>query len=312
MSFDSNSIPAKLIQLALGATPAPDFFAPYTYSEVEPLARHHRLLSLAAQCFPENPQAIADQRQIALRDLQIKALTSSLKSQLTQAGIPHWEFKGAALGERLGEKVSRESRDIDLLVKLTNFQQAFSLLSNGRQILSRPNPKNWLSPKKDAQLLNLNPSVRIELHWSNLPSYYPQRHDERIWNFVEQQSEIPAELEFDLLATHGVLHGYFRLRWLRDIHLLIAKFPDLRKSPNLTIAQQLSLELLPLLENNDASPPSQLVLQWAEHIHSGKMSTLSKVVHQKTRWRLCNTWKSKTQMTASSVVGWLFQHNKHA
>jgi len=311
MSFDSNSIPAKLIQLALGATPAPDFFAPYSYSEIEPLARHHRLLSLAAQCFPENPQAIADQRQIALRDLQIKALTSSFKSQLTQAGIPHWEFKGAALGERLGEKVSRESRDIDLLVQPKKFQQAFSLLSKDRQILSQPNHKNWLSPRKDAQLLNHNPDVRIELHWSTLPAYFPQSHDKQIWGFVEQHREIPAELEFDLLATHGVLHGYFRLRWLRDIHLLISQFPELTSSHSLTVAQQLSLECLTYLRNNDSFPSSQLVRQWAEHIHGGKMSTLSKVMHQKSRWSLCNTLKSKVQMTFSSVYGWLFQHNQH-
>jgi hypothetical protein len=318
MSFDSNSIPAKLIQLALGATPVQDFFAPYTYSEVEPLARHHRLLSLTAQCFPENPQAIADQRQIALRDLQIKALTSSLKSQLTQAGIPHWEFKGAALGDRLGEKVSRESRDIDILIPPQYFHDAYSIVVQGRTVQGPGYPEigpandKWRAVK-DVRILNNQPNIKIELHWRITAKYLHLDINELVWEEISQSGDITDSLLSWILCVHAAEHGFYRIRWARDLAILekqgknpFSVSKQLPKTNAVSLVEQAMQKFKdPSISLSNAQPS-----KWVEKVLSGSTSPPTWIEDHKMRFEMCPTLSSKLHLLVCLANGKLFPITK--
>ena len=155
---------------------------------------------------------------------------------LTKNDISYICFKGALLSFRIyNDPTVRISSDIDLLVEKKMIAPIVAVLTKSGFHLS----KEMIWPQKkiqrellfnamhDLSFYNSELNVRVEIHWvlmHELPVAQKKIQQMIAENLTEIEfagrifTVFSYEFELLYLLLHGAKHGWFRLKWLVDIH----------------------------------------------------------------------------------------------
>lgn len=202
----------------------------------------HAVLSRFSGHVPEAVrQAVSHKaRAQAHRSLAMAAATVRLQQVFDQAGIDVVFFKGVALGQRAyGSLGVKHGKDIDFLVAPTDLERVFALLMREGYRLTYPRPP--LTPARfralramqiEAVLVNPRTGVQLEPHWrltenSRLLPLAPLLAAAGKWESIAGTPirSLHPDDHFVYLCVHGARSGWFRLKWLADLHALVAAAP---------------------------------------------------------------------------------------
>ncbi|MBD3921507.1 nucleotidyltransferase family protein [Paenibacillus sp. PR3] len=166
--------------------------------------------------------------------LRLTASMEQLCKDLESNGIKALVLKGPVLAEALyGEFSLRTSKDIDLLVPEQEFERAESiLLQHGykpdketTQLL-----KSVIRKRHNLPYTHPDTGVQVELHWRMSSNTYKEPSFSELWQRKRTTTKtnfpvyyLGQEDLFVYLVLHGALHGWFRLRWLADIDLMLRR-----------------------------------------------------------------------------------------
>jgi len=182
-------------------------------------------------------QAIAGQAQaLARRNLALVAATVRLQALFDAAGIDVIFFKGALVGQRAyGSIAVKHGKDIDFLVPPEDLAATFALLAGeGYQPVfpAAPLTAAKIDALRDFQIeaVMVDPArgVQLEPHWRLTENrrLLPLRPLRAGAGKRESLGGVPIrgfhpDDEFAYLCVHGVRSGWFRLKWLADLHALL-------------------------------------------------------------------------------------------
>ncbi|UOK69469.1 nucleotidyltransferase family protein [Ancylobacter polymorphus] len=173
----------------------------------------------------------------ARRNLALVAATVRLQRLFDAAGIEVIFFKGALVGQRAyGSLAVKHGKDIDFLVPPEDLAATFALLAGeGYQPVfpAAPLTAARIDALRDFQIeaVMVDPTrgVQLEPHWRltenrRLLPLGPLRAGA---GKRESLGGVPIrgfhpDDEFAYLCVHGVRSGWFRLKWLADLHALLA------------------------------------------------------------------------------------------
>lgn len=197
---------------------------------------HHRLPPEARSLLPETvTQHLQEQSRLNVR----RALTQAaevvrLVKLLEGGGIPVLSLKGPLLAQEFyGELGQRHAGDIDLLVAPENASRADRLLRGAgyRRVapdfdLTPLQEKCYLQFRHEFSYLAGAPRPRMEMMWQL--EQFPNLDD--AWRRAVKQELgghqihiLPPDLNAHYLFQHGARHAWFRLFWLVDVSLLLAR-----------------------------------------------------------------------------------------
>jgi hypothetical protein len=218
--------------------------APIDWPRLLRIAERHRVVGLLADGLKESgaavPDAIAAQLAARAQAIRIDALrhaseSARLQRLFDEAGIAMLVVKGVTVDllcyGRIGLK---QARDIDILVAPDEVAAAIALLRREGYGLSHPD-----TPLDDARLGAWMRACKetgwrgrgftVELHaWlpdnqAMLPSLTARAAARRLAVAPGHEVATFAEDEtFAYLCLHGATHGWSRLKWLADVHALVA------------------------------------------------------------------------------------------
>jgi hypothetical protein len=194
--------------------------------------------------------------------------TVQLVRAFTIAGIPVIPLKGVVLSQRLySDFALRHSKDIDLLVHPGDFDRAEALLQD-RGFRRLPIlPGHSPTPRQERYLRALNyhyeyvdaEGTQLELHWRR--QSWSADSMALLWAHTQttQWMNTPIlELDDDLLllflCDHGAHHRWFRVKWLGDVAMLLARREPTAWEELFRLAAELDVER-PLLQ-------AMLLVQW--------------------------------------------------
>lgn len=183
-------------------------------------------------------------RNLAVQALRIKqqnissaAETVRIQRQLDAANIPAIFFKGVALAQlAYGRLDIKHSKDIDFLVPPEKMRECTHLLEQHGYRLTKPHPRfspaQWrklLVFYREIELIDPVKLLQVEPHWrmswlAPLLAYLHARSptiDVDLPGFGTVRSVTRDDL-FVYLCFHGAQHGWLRLKWLADLHALLA------------------------------------------------------------------------------------------
>lgn len=245
-TFPCFSLPPQMelmFSLALGQSP--DTLPPdLDRKRFRALVEKNRITPLIAQSIGRMPaeqlegepelRAIRDEKNayalICMRQIQVLA---SLMQAFQEKGLRVISMKGPILAMELyGNPALRYSRDLDLLVSEEEFGAACALLEG---LGYEPEVTIWnktpLRRKRiekrgeDMHRCYHKDDICIELHWRL--SFRMDESFQELWARRQMKmlmgSPIPCLGEGDelpYLVCHAAGHGFFRLRWLLDVHRL--------------------------------------------------------------------------------------------
>ncbi len=229
-------------------------------------ARHHRVYSLVYHKLKSNrliaippniEQALAqDYRKNAFKMLQLAGQLDELCRAFHQAGIRVLVLKGPTLALELYQDLSmRTSKDLDLLIAIEDLEQAEQLMAKLGFVVKTPVPRifnDWKWRAHHQAYYHPEKQVQVEIHWRMQPNFSQEPSFDELW---ERRMQSSPELKFvyslsraDLfvyLCLHGARHGWFRLRWVLDISLLVSQISQSEYSTILTLSK--SSQSLPMI-----------------------------------------------------------------
>jgi len=305
-----------MFDLAAGRQPQLD----RAFRDLLPLAEHHRLAARLAKYYPEDAEAREYGLQAAVREARMGAVQQQLVSQLKKAGVRAWAYKGPLLGKRLRLDASRESKDIDILVRREDYDKAERVVREGWEKVQthawRSGPHDdHLALLKDSRFVQGESEPWVELHWSLFLRCYRESMDELVWEQLKENEDIDDALLFCILAHHAAYHGMCRLRWAADLVILNSQAPSAARSAQILASQSGSRTLVDsairFLEEDLsiaidhealASPSSRLVKMWRNHLASENLEVPGKWEDFRTIWAGCQSPASKTQFLTCIVV----------
>ena len=180
-------------------------------------------------------KAQIQQRKYAYQLADIIAASKSLKKN----GIPFVVLKGVAISERYYPKPGlRFSNDIDLLISPDQTLECINGFLDEGHTQIRPDFMvtdrifTMLEHKTSGvDILLAQSNNIIELHWRCV-----QNREMLSWNYDllkslaervvigdETVEVLPPVYQLVYLACHGSKHGWFRLKWIYDIHLIVSE-----------------------------------------------------------------------------------------
>lgn len=169
--------------------------------------------------------------------LALAAEAGRLLALLTGAGVAAAVVKGPPLGALLyGQAGLRQSRDLDLLVAPADAARALDLLEGdgyARQHSPPPQASGsrldlWRELQKDVLLQHPATGAIVELHHRLTlnPCLLPPLTPADATRIVTAAGvALPTLREADLfpyLCAHGAVSGWYRLKWLADVHAMLA------------------------------------------------------------------------------------------
>lgn len=185
----------------------------------------------------------ADAAKTARTGLSFCAEAIRLQRLFDQAGIRGAFLKGTTLALLAYRNLAvRHAKDIDLIVPETDLAGVGDLLIAAGYRRQRPPPEIsgaqldlWYRYSKDMEWRHDAKGIELELHWRLSPTSFLLKEpvDFSMLDAVELGPSTrvmtlpPAEL-FSYLCAHGASHCWIRLKWLADIHGLIADLPEAR------------------------------------------------------------------------------------
>lgn len=197
----------------------------------------------AAYAVPEHVrQSIAQKAgELARNNLAMVAATVRLQKMFDAAGIEVVFFKGALVGQRAyGSIAVKHGKDIDFLVRPDDLAATFGLLAGEgyRPVF----PKAPLTPAKidalrafqmEAVMVDPARGVQLEPHWRLTENHRLLPLGPLLAGADKRESlgGVPIrgfhpDDEFAYLCVHGARSGWFRLKWLADLHALLAGRPE--------------------------------------------------------------------------------------
>jgi len=203
---------------------------------------HHALM----QARIDVPPAVADElaaraRGIARRNLRLADETARLQHEFDAAGIPVLVLKGASLALlAFGSLSLKHSRDIDLLVGRDHALAGMRFLEGAGYALRDPasdmseaQRRAFLAHGKEVEFVHRAGRLRVELHWRLTDNPMLLRSVDASSRTRSVPLSDGASLRtlaeddlFAYLCVHGAHHDWSRLKWLADVHALIATKSD--------------------------------------------------------------------------------------
>lgn len=244
---NDEGLPARILQ----ETPGPDWEA------FTALARHHRVYPLVythmrrldsalipAQVMREMQEGYASN---VFHMLRLTGAMVQTASELSRSGVSVLVLKGPVLAEYLyGDVALRTSKDLDLLVSPGQAEAAVRVLESLGYERDGPADATLEQLKRRDHHIaytHTSTSVQIELHWRLNPDMQREPAFPELWSRRKTRlfSDSPVhclgpEDLFVYLASHGVRHAWFRLRWLADIDRLARL--GFKTAPALAVIEQ--------------------------------------------------------------------------
>lgn len=205
-----------------------------------PAIAYAALRQYAGELFPDTAREPLKERSARARReaLRHAAELVRLAKKCCERGIDVLTLKGALLSDELYADLGmRQSRDIDLLVRPGNLDQADQFFK--AEGYRRTFPAFELTARQKIFLLDTyhhyeydNPEreTQLELHW-RLDLWEPEQVAE-LWNNCRPRSISGASINYLddptlllCLCDHGAQHAWFRLKWLGDIAVLLTQKP---------------------------------------------------------------------------------------
>ncbi|WP_416046137.1 nucleotidyltransferase family protein [Priestia megaterium] len=204
------------------------------------LVKHHRVCPLIYIKLKDTPDAVPshvievllqEYKKNTFKMLQLSGEMEALDKVFNENNIETLFLKGPPVAYDLFKNISlRMSKDLDILVREEELEKAESiLLSLGYEKEEIPTVLNeikwrhhhiaYYHPKK---------KIQVEVHWRLHPRSMKRTRFEELWNGKRESQLTKHPISFmgteDLLLyliSHGARHGWFRLRWLKDIDQMV-------------------------------------------------------------------------------------------
>ncbi|QNK48147.1 nucleotidyltransferase family protein [Brevibacterium sp. PAMC23299] len=208
------------------------------------LSKHHRVFPLIYNKIIKLDDKSIPQHVINTLYLEYKKNTfqmlhlwgemEQVSTLFTENKIRLLFLKGPIIAAELyGEISHRTSKDLDILIPITDIEKAEKLLKNaGYEREDGPTAfmGDWKWRYHHVAYFHPLKKIQIELHWrqhpfpSNEPSFNELWDRKRISLLTKNPLfYLGKEDLFLYLITHGARHGWFRLRWLSDIDIMLRK-----------------------------------------------------------------------------------------
>ncbi|TFE22631.1 nucleotidyltransferase family protein [Cohnella luojiensis] len=228
------------------------------------LVRHHRMSAIiydrlkkvSPSWIPANVSKALyhDYHKNIFQMLHLSGEVECICKLLAEHQIRSLLLKGPTLAVDLYGDISlRTSKDLDILVNINELDQVNKLLLEQGYItddivLSALNGWKW----RQHHITYFHPHKRIylELHWRLNPGPSKEPSFDELWERkkINGLTSYPVYSlgEDDLfcyLVSHGARHGWFRLRWLADIDILMRRQTDW-KSLTLVMKKEYQLTMI--------------------------------------------------------------------
>lgn len=176
-------------------------------------------------------------RRIVQRNLLATGETARLTRSIAAAGYPVLAVKGVVLGAlAYGSIVPKHGKDIDLLILPEHSAAVIALLEADGYRLTTPAAhlsaaQRRILPRYGKDVSLVRAGHQLELHWrlfanaALLPAVTARARSQEV--AVGSGLTIPTLARDDLyayLVLHGAVDGWSRMKWLADVHALIAPY----------------------------------------------------------------------------------------
>ncbi len=183
---------------------------------------------------------LAELRALAFRDragaLRFVALLDRVQRILKAADVEVATIKGPTLAKlAFGDVTLRQSRDLDMLIAVEDVATAIAALrGEGFELVhpaSLPTGRHlavWKTVSKDVSLVDRASGLLVEVHWrlTANPRLLPpvKAASRRRMDLGGIAADTLGDDKLLLyLCIHGAQHSWFRLKWLADVHALLAR-----------------------------------------------------------------------------------------
>ncbi|WP_216829022.1 nucleotidyltransferase domain-containing protein [Alkalihalobacterium elongatum] len=152
-------------------------------------------------------------------------------------GIPLLFLKGPVISQSLYGNLSlRTSSDIDFLIPIDELKEAEQILVElgyEKDDYIDTVLEDWRWRHHHVTYFHLQKGIKLEIHWRLHPGPGKEQSFQELWERkqISSYTRYPVymlgnEDLFLFLVSHGARHGWSRLRWLVDIHILLQKGLD--------------------------------------------------------------------------------------
>ncbi|MED3758934.1 nucleotidyltransferase family protein [Peribacillus frigoritolerans] len=262
------------------------------------LARHHRIYPLVysklkmldGKIIPLSViRALYQEYKVnTFHMLQLSGEMERVSQLFTENNIRLLFLKGPAIAADIYGDISlRTSKDLDILIPITDLNKAEKLLLNcgyeKEEIESGLTKRKWGS--YHVSYYHSQKKIQIEIHWRLFRAPAKEPSFNELWKRkrVSSLTSYPVfffgkEDLFFYLVTHGAKHGWFRLRWLADIDQIIRKSNITKESYLFQTKYQLHLigQALILASQLFKTPIHEEILPLTKEKRSRKLAELAK------------------------------------
>lgn len=215
-----------------------DLFATIDWDHFLQLTKHHRVYPLIYMRLKSMDESLVPKEVIetlyeeykrnTFQMIQLSAEMDRVSKLFTDNNIQLLFLKGPVIAHEIYGDISlRTSKDLDILVQEMALEKAegllFSLGYKREEVPTILNEKKW----KHQHILYYHPEIgiQIEIHWrTQSVSHMKAPSFNELWAGKRTSSLtgssiffLGEEHLFLYLVHHGARHGWFRLRWLKDI-----------------------------------------------------------------------------------------------
>ncbi|WP_428030909.1 nucleotidyltransferase domain-containing protein [Ancylobacter sp.] len=259
----------------------------------------HSVLRRAPGLAPEEVRRAVERRAgaQARHNLAMAAETARLQQLFDAAGIEAIFFKGAPLGQRAyGSLAVKHGKDIDFLIPPEALGPLLALvMREGYRPVLPPPPLTsstidaLRAMHMEAVLVDAVRGVHLEPHWRltenrRLLPLAPLRAAAGTYETLAGVGlrVFHPDDEFAYLCVHGARSGWFRLKWLADLHALVAGVPEAEL-----------LRLYRHAESRRAGPSAVLAFGLCRDLFGlalpAQIAALSETARQRAMRRLCRS-----------------------
>lgn len=218
-----------------------EWFASIDWNYFLQLAMHHRIYPLVYLKLKEvaselTPSHVLQALQIEYKKntfqmLHLSGEMERVSKLFTENKIRSLFLKGPVVAHDLYGDISlRTSKDLDILIQKNEIEKAEELLlkhgyTNTQETITQSDKKGR---NYHITYFHTHKKIEIELHWRLHPYPIKQPTFNELWERKRNSNFTSYPVFFlgreDLLlylSVHGARHGWFRLRWLKDINQIL-------------------------------------------------------------------------------------------
>lgn len=218
-----------------------EWFASMDWNYFLKLAMHHRIYPLVYLKLKEaaselTPSHVLQALQIEYKKntfqmLHLSGEMERVSKLFTENKIRSLFLKGPVVAHDLYGDISlRTSKDLDILIQKSDIEKVEELLlkhgyTNTQETITQSDKKGR---NYHITYFHTHKKIEIELHWKLHPYPIKQPTFNELWERKRNSNFASYPVFFlgreDLLlylSVHGARHGWFRLRWLKDINQIL-------------------------------------------------------------------------------------------